>query len=253
MSTAHQTRQRLRDVTLSEPSDGSATVRRAFERLPRERRVGDILDAARAVFAEYGYENAAMSAIAERAGIVEGTIYKYFGNKRDLLNQVLARWYEGMLADQAEQLAGISGTRNRLRYVIWRHLKTIANDPRLCRVFFTEVRSAANYQSSDLHVLNRDYTRSIGAILLDGMAAGDLRSDLPLRLVRDLIYGTVEHHTWAFVSGRGTLDVEKLADDLTGIVIGGIGREGESAVAARLERVADRLEAASGRNGRGRA
>jgi AcrR family transcriptional regulator len=134
-------------------------ARRAFARLPREQRVGDIIEAARAAFAEHGYESASMSAIADRAGVVEGTIYKYFENKRDLLNRVLAHWYEGMLADEAQQLAGIAGTRNRLRYVIWRHLATIAGDPALCRVFFQEVRAGTDYRASPLHDLNRGYTR----------------------------------------------------------------------------------------------
>lgn len=220
------------------------TARRSFARLPRERRVGDILDAARSVFAEHGYENAGMSTIAEQAGVVEGTIYKYFANKRDLLNQVLSRWYEGMVADQNEQLAGIVGTQNRLRYVIWRHLKTIATEPALCRVFFLEVRAAGEYHASELHALNRGYTRAAVAILREGIANGDVRADISVRLVRDIIYGTIEHHTWDYVCGRGGLQVEDLSDDLTRIVLSGIGfGSGPDAGAVdRLERVADRLE-----------
>ncbi|MDB5512071.1 MAG: TetR/AcrR family transcriptional regulator [Enterovirga sp.] len=228
------------------------TARRSFARLPRERRVGDILDAARSVFAEHGYENAGMSTIAEQAGVVEGTIYKYFANKRDLLNQVLSRWYEGMVADQNDQLAGIVGTRSRLRFVIWRHLKTIATEPALCRVFFLEVRAAGEYHASDLHVLNRGYTRAAVAILREGIATGEVRPDIPVRLVRDIIYGTIEHHTWDYVCGRGGLHVEELADDLTRVVLSGIGSrcEAEPGTADRLERVADRLETLMARAGR---
>ena len=225
-------------------------ARRTFERLPRQRRIGDIAEAAQAVFTECGYESASMSAIAERAGVVEGTIYKYFENKRELLSQVLASWYQGMLADQAERLAGIAGTRNRLRYVIWRHLKTIATNPALCRLFFVEVRTASEYHVSPLRQLNREYTRFATQVLLEGIANGELRPDVPLRLARDLIYGAIEHHTWDYVCGRGELSVDSLADSLTDFILSGLGKPAgapapDARIAERLERVTARLEKAA--------
>lgn len=223
------------------------SVRRSFERLPRERRIGDIAEAAQAAFTECGYENASMSAIAERAGVVEGTIYKYFENKRELLNQVLASWYQGLLADQAERLPGIAGTRNRLRYVIWHHFNTIEKNPALCRLFFVEVRTASEYRESPLRQLNRGYTGFAMQVLREGIDAGELRPDIPLRLARDVIYGAIEHHTWDYVCGRGELPVDSLTDSLTAIVWLGLAKPAASAsdakIAERLEQVTDRLEA----------
>jgi TetR/AcrR family transcriptional regulator, fatty acid metabolism regulator protein len=57
------------------------------------------MDAAREVFEEKGYDGALISDIAERAQVVEGTIYRYFENKRALLTSVVERWYAGMLSD----------------------------------------------------------------------------------------------------------------------------------------------------------
>jgi len=231
----------------------SPQARRVVNRLPRHRREGDILAAATAVFREQGYEQASMAEIAARAGVVEGTIYKYFESKRDLLMQVMAGWYESMLANYAQHLAGIKGTGDRLRYVIWRHLSFIAGNPGLCRVFFREIRSGVEYPNSHLHDLNRRYTSYITDILRDGMASGEFRADLPLPLVRDLVYGTIEHHVWKFVCGHGEIDPAGIADDLTHIIIYGIATPAERAdepatahrlvnVVARLETVATRLE-----------
>jgi len=47
----------------------------------KEKRVGDILDAAVNVFIEKGYENTSMNEIAARAGISKGGLYHHFINK----------------------------------------------------------------------------------------------------------------------------------------------------------------------------
>ena len=234
--------------------------RRAVVRLPRERRVQDILEAAREVFCERGYEDAAMAEIAARAGVVEGTIYKYFESKRDLVFKVMEAWYEGMVAGFAADLAGISGTRPRLRYLVWRHLRSIRDNPALCRVFFREVRAGENYHRSFIHDQNRRYTSFFAAVLREGLAAGEIRADAPVSLVRDLVFGGIEHHVWNYVYGRGELDIEAVADWIADIVLAGLRpagatRRGEALAreTTRLAAVADRLERLSRpRRGNGR-
>src|SRR5439155_25422924 len=44
-----------------------------------------IMDAALAVFHERGYEGTTIPAIAERAGVAQGTLYNYFPSKEKLL------------------------------------------------------------------------------------------------------------------------------------------------------------------------
>jgi AcrR family transcriptional regulator len=245
-----------------------AVQRRAPVRLPRERRERDILDAARAVFCERGYAEAAVSEIAARAEVVEGTIYKYFESKRELLERVLEGWYEGLLADYARHLPGIRGTRARLRYVIWRHLRTVRDDTPLARLVFLEVRAHDDYPRSALYALNRRYTGLLGGVLAEGVAAGELRVDVPARVVRDVVYGGLEHLSWRYLTGRGRLDIDQEADDVLRLLWDGIaapaagkrarGEAQDSAAGAagsdagalrrqlsRLERVADRLEAAA--------
>jgi AcrR family transcriptional regulator len=239
---------------------GRDVTRRAVVRLPRERRVQDILEAAREVFCERGYDDAAMAEIAARAGVVEGTIYKYFESKRDLVFKVMEAWYEGMVAGFATDLSGISGTRPRLRYLVWRHLRSIRDNPALCRVFFREVRAGENYHRSFIHDQNRRYTSFFAAVLREGIDAGEIRADVPVNLVRDFVFGGIEHHVWNYVYGRGGLDIEAVADWIADIVLAGLRPTGEArrgdALAretTRLAAVADRLERLSRpRRGNGR-
>lgn len=48
------------------------------------KRVQDILDAAAQLFADEGFENTRMEAIAERAGVSIGTVYQFFEKKQDV-------------------------------------------------------------------------------------------------------------------------------------------------------------------------
>lgn len=58
-------------------------MRKRVNRLPAEQRIADIMIAAQAVFTTKGYESALISDIAERAGVVDGSIYRFFANKRE--------------------------------------------------------------------------------------------------------------------------------------------------------------------------
>ncbi len=235
---------------------------RAFSRLPRERRVADILGAARAVFAEKGYDDASVAEIAMRAGVVEGSVYRYFEHKRALLVKVVEDWYEGMLSDFDEHLVMIHGTWNRLRFMIWKHLSVIEKDPAMCRLVFGVLRPGSDYRMTTVFDLNRRYTRRTMDILREGIAAGEIRSDIPLGFARDMIYGGVEHHVWAFLRGEGGVSVDAASDALTAIIRGGLGSPGHlgggdpahlahlahdtdrlARTLARLEKVADKLEA----------
>jgi AcrR family transcriptional regulator len=56
-----------------------------------EARRNQILDAAAKIFAEKGFHRATTKAIAQAAGVSEGTIYNYFANKGDLVIGIITR------------------------------------------------------------------------------------------------------------------------------------------------------------------
>jgi AcrR family transcriptional regulator len=202
------------------PKRKPAPARR--RRQPREQRVGGILDAAREVFCRKGYEQGAVAEIAARLGIVEGTVFKYFPTKRELLLKVLEHWYDEMFGDYARDLKGVRAPRERLRLLVWRHLRSVRENPQLCRLMFREVRSGPDYPGSRLHGLNRRYTRLLMDVIAEGQKGGAFRKDVPLPLLRDLVYGGIEHHAWNFMSGRGGLDIEQVAADITSVLCDGV-------------------------------
>jgi AcrR family transcriptional regulator len=65
-----------------------------------------ILEAARQVFADAGYQRATIRDIATAAGVSDGTIYNSFANKADLLVGLLAQLEAGFTPPPADAASG---------------------------------------------------------------------------------------------------------------------------------------------------
>lgn len=200
----------------------AGAVRLPAPRMGREARAEAILMAARDLFRERGFDAVSMCEIAGRIGVVEGLLYKYFPTKRALLLAVLTRWYDALFGDYTRELAGLQTPRARLHRLVWRHLCAVRDDPKLCRLMFREVQSERDYQGTDLQALNRRYTQLLVQVIEQGQASGDFRRDLPPTLLRSMIYGGIEHHSFHYVWGRGGLAVEPLAEQITHLVCEGL-------------------------------
>ena len=222
-------------------------TKRQVNRLPPEKRTQDIMRAAREVFTEKGYSDSLISDIAERAGVVEGTIYRFFVNKRDLLQRVAEDWYVEMMESAEDGLRPIQGHWNRLHYIIYHHLEAIRRDPGLSRLVFYELRPDPHYRSSRLFELNRQYTRRISDVVRDGIAAGIFRSDVSPSLVRDMVFGAIEHRTWAFLRSEGDFDPESTARAITDLIYAGLlppnGKAPGDEVLSRLDLLANKIDA----------
>lgn len=190
-----------------------------------------------------------MADIAASADVAEGTIYKLFANKRELLYTVMEDWYHAFTHGLEQHLRGIDDPSRQLRYLIWRHLRIIKDDPALCRVFFREIRAYDDYRGSAMFKLNQDYTAHTLNVLRDGVNAGLFRRDIPLSIMRDTIFGGLEHYAWQYLAGQKDLDVDTTTDQFWRLIVSGIttGRERAPSAIDRLGPLVDRLEAVAAR------
>ncbi len=207
-------------------------------------RAAEIMAAAEGVFSERGFEGASVAEIARRAGISEGAIYKHFESKRHLLLEVMRSFYEPGIAELERDLAGVRGTRNRLRFIIWRQLRVYADEPGLCRLVIREIRAGDGYYDSEFHELSRRYTGIALGVVHEAIARGEMREGVSPAMVRDVVFGSVEHLAWGLMaSGRGQgVDLERRADELTELLMGGLAPE-RAPEEDRMERAVARLEA----------
>ncbi len=190
-----------------------------------EERLADIINVSRKHFTKNGFEQTSMADVAKEIGIVEGTIYRYFKTKREVLVKAIETWYQEALTDYDENLSGIVGIKNRLRFMIWHHLTTLKKDPELANLMVHHIRSADDYEQTVCFQLNRKYANHVAEVIQEGIDDGSFRKDINITLVRDMIYGGAEYHSWRYVTGRTkNFDVAKITDEITDFIYRSIAK-----------------------------
>ncbi|MFC3228960.1 TetR/AcrR family transcriptional regulator [Marinibaculum pumilum] len=232
--------------------------RKALTRRVRvEEREQAIIAAAREVFTRNGFDGAKVADIARAAGVAEGTVYIYFQNKSALLVAVLREFYEELTAKAAEGVAEIPGTFDRLEFLARHHLESVARAWHILALGSQQYRIVSDYGQTETYQFNRAYVAVFDQVIREGVARGDIREDVPLRLLGDIFYGGLEFasYTLRLRSKRFERLAAPVVADFIRILRTGMAApaavpdaaedEALLSVAARLEQVATRLEQAA--------
>ena len=154
-----------------------------------------ILAAAEELMPQKGFVSTSISEIARRANVADSVIYRYFKSKEDLLFSVPGEKLKQQLTLLNEHLEGIPDVLSQLRKVIWLHLRFHDAHMGYARLLLMECRSLKAYHSSPAYQSVREYTRIVSSILSRGVREGRFRSDVPIRLIRDVVLGTLDMET----------------------------------------------------------
>ncbi|QHP72730.1 TetR/AcrR family transcriptional regulator [Bradyrhizobium sp. LCT2] len=141
-----------------------------------------VLEAAKAVFNAGGPE-ASLEAVAKRAGVGIGTLYRHFPTREDLFEAVYRREVE-QLSELAEQLKNAKDSVDALRRWLRSGVEFVATKKGMSAALALTFQS-----SSELAAFSMDrLTKAIGSLLDRAVAAGEMRADVsPEDLLRALI------------------------------------------------------------------
>ena len=160
-----------------------------------------------------------MAQIAEVAGVSEASVFTYFAGKRELCIQVITDWYDEISGELERELLHLPGVHAKLAHVVRAHLETLlADGSGLCALVLSEGRAADPELAAVLAECRRRYTAPLMQALAEGQACGDVRADMPLRLLRDLVYGSMEHVLWDAITTRKRPRIDATATQLTELI-----------------------------------
>lgn len=141
-----------------------------------------VLEAAKVVFNAGGPE-ASLEAVAKRAGVGIGTLYRHFPTREDLFEAVYRREVE-QLSELAEQLKSARNPVDALRRWLRSNVEFVATKKGMSAALALTFQS-----SSELAAFSMDrLTKAIGSLLDRAVAAGAMRADIsPEDLLRALV------------------------------------------------------------------
>lgn len=213
-----------------------------------EQRIRDLLRTAREVFAEKGYERATTTEIAQRLGVSEATVFTYFHGKRELCMRVISDWYDEIIAAIEDGLPRQQPIHAQLRFILHTHLRLfLIQGTGLCALVLSEGRSKGQALGDDFLPLQRRYTAPLMDLLARGRAAGEIRTDVPLRLLRSMVFGPMEHILWEVVASGRPIDIDATTDALDALLWPALQPPG--AELARLRMLRNEIGAALERAG----
>jgi len=146
----------------------TARTQRADAVRNRER----LLKAANAVFSAGG-PDASLEAVARRAGVGIGTLYRHFPTRKALFEAVYRHQVE-QLAELAEQLKSEPEPAEALRRWLQSNVEFVATKKGMSAAL-----ALAAHSSSELAAYSLDrLTKAMGALLDRAIAAGEIRADV---------------------------------------------------------------------------
>jgi len=152
-----------------------------------------IINSAKTLFSEQGYQKTTIVDISKQAGLSEAALYEYFQGKEDLLLTIPDLWVSELLRDLDEQLFGIQGAVNKLRKYLWWYLRRVEQAPLDAKIVYLFLKTNANFLSTDVYANVKKFYSYIVDIFEEGRKSGEMRSDLDPRIARDIFVGTMDH------------------------------------------------------------
>lgn len=151
-----------------------------------------ILTAAAHLFAANGYENTSTLSIARAAGTSETQLMKYFMNKEGLLEAIFAELVAKMLKI-LDDVKYLSSPRERLREFFRLAVAWLDQHPAQKKLFLLDLRRVRSKSTGEIlnGLYGRDFVAQIDELLQEASAAGQLKCNMRVSLVRSVIFGAV--------------------------------------------------------------
>ncbi len=152
-----------------------------------------IINSAKKLFAEQGYQKTTIVDISRRAGLSEAALYEYFQGKEALLLMIPDLWVSELVRDLDEQLFGVKGAVNKLRKYLWWYMRRVEQSPLDAKIVYLFLKTNANFLNTEAYSNVKNFYAYLVDIFEEGRKTGEMKADLNSRAARDIFVGTMDH------------------------------------------------------------
>ncbi|MBN2028547.1 MAG: TetR/AcrR family transcriptional regulator [Actinobacteria bacterium] len=206
--------------------------RKEREKLQRRR---DILEAARSVFSEKGFQTATMDEIAERVELSKPTIYLYFDSKEDLYTSIALEDSYKVMERLKETVASDAGLVEKWQSVWLAFIEHCIENPEYVYISQHILAQESRQRVSD-HILEefdnhtRELVEQVSQLVEESIEKGLARDDLPPRTIVlitwRLTIGLLELHLSGRETEFGVDDYHKFFENSFDVLINGLLQRG---------------------------
>ncbi|WP_125708062.1 TetR/AcrR family transcriptional regulator [Lacticaseibacillus porcinae] len=181
-----------------------------------------VLTACLELFSEQGYENTSTADIAKRARVAEGTVYKHFKTKQEILNAILKPMTDTVVPEVAAEFVDqiqpdqFTSLEALLRFVVADRLQFALDNRAIIRVFAQQAFVRQDLLQKVLTTLNTQFNHGFLPALHQLQARGEMVKWEDVRIFR-LIGSTVLGYALPVVmmpAGTSTFDFEKSTNEI---------------------------------------
>ncbi len=184
-----------------------------------DRRLGEILDHATAVFCDKGYDAASMRDLSRATGMSLAGLYYYFESKEKLLYLIQKHAFETILAGLRRRLERVADPEQRVRVLIQNHLEYFLANQKAMKVLSHEDEALKNSYGAEVRAVKREYYRICRGLVEDLMRAHGVESSGRIAVLS--LFGMMNWiYTWH--NPRVDADAGVLARQMSDIFLNGL-------------------------------
>jgi TetR/AcrR family fatty acid metabolism transcriptional regulator len=192
--------------------------------MPRKKtKKQQIIQAAIEVFGKKNFREAGISEIARLAGVADGTIYEYFKSKQHLFFSIPLERTKVFCQQLNRHLEDSKDTPDKIRRLIWYYLYFFKINPDYARSLMLEMRVNKDFAKSRSSKSFSPFMKALIEILEQGQKEGGVRRDLPARLLRQVLLGSLEYVVTRWLLKGEKYDLLRDYEEMSEAILGGIG------------------------------
>lgn len=195
---------------------GNSTVSAA-----KTKRWEEILDAAAQVFYEKGYDGTTIQDIADRVGMLKGSLYHYIKTKEDLLYGIIHDVHTAGLRE-LDALASMQGSAEDKVHEFVRRYTVFTIERRVwASVFDRDFRALSGDRRHALIEERDRYDSALRELIEAGIVEGAFPADTDVAVIGNVIFQMMNSiHRW--YSPEGPRRPEEIAKEIADFAVGGI-------------------------------
>ncbi len=193
----------------------------------KEARPGEIIEAALELFVLNGFAATKLSEVAQRAGVVKGTLYRYFDTKEELFRATVRHLVANNLEMVAHAAPGDGTVAALVPTMLGQVASAIAGSriPAIVRMVLAESRTFPDLAAIWHDEVVSPMLNAVASVVAGGQARGELRGGDPrlsaFSIIGPMVTGALYREVFGNRDG-GWLDLEALAQQHSDTIMRGL-------------------------------